>query len=95
MYLLFVVPIDNAKMTEKIVFHPEAPVIKYNQKSSKNCCLSSLASAFHIICDNRVATALENRIERSLTLQTNRFKNRIYFIMILRRKNCVTEVSIT
>ena len=41
-YLLFVVPIGNAKITENVVFHPAAPVRKYHQNSSNSCCLSSL-----------------------------------------------------
>ena len=42
-YPLFVVPISNAKMTENIVFHPESPVLEYQQKYSNSCSLSSLA----------------------------------------------------
>ena len=67
-YLLFAVPIVDAKTTENIVFHPAAPVIKYHQKTSNSCCLSSLASAFHIISDNRAVNSLVNSIEESLTL---------------------------
>ena len=37
--------------------------LKYHQKLSKNCCLSSLASAFYIIDDNKAETALSNCIE--------------------------------
>ena len=65
---LLVVPIGNAKITDNIVFHPQSPVLKYHQKMYNCCCLSSLASSFHIIHDNRAVTALENRIEESLTL---------------------------
>ena len=65
--------------TEELVFHPEAPVLKYHQNSSNSCCLSSLASAFHSIGEYRAATALENRIEYSLTLQTDIFRNKIDF----------------
>ena len=39
----FGVPIGNAKITRKLQFHPAAPVIKYHQKTSNICCLSSLA----------------------------------------------------
>ena len=43
-YQKFGVPIVNAKMTEKVQFRTEAPLIKYHQKISNSCCLISLAS---------------------------------------------------
>ena len=39
----------------------------------------SLSSAFNIIGDNRAAPALEICFEGSLTLQTGKFRNWIYF----------------
>ena len=78
-YHLFVVPIGNTKITENIMFCLEAPVLKYHRKSSNSCCSSSLASAFHIISDNRAVTTLVNRIESSLTLLTDKFRNIIDF----------------
>ena len=57
---MFGVPIGNEK---KIQFHPAVPVIKYHQKSSNSCCLSSLASAFHFIGGYRAVTSLMNSIE--------------------------------
>ena len=69
----------DIKKKRKIQFHPAAPVIKYHQKSSNSCCLSSLASAFYYIGDNRAVTALVNHIEESLKLQTEKFRNIIYF----------------
>ena len=62
-YTEFGVPIGNAKMTKKVQFYSEAPLIQYQQKSSNSCCLSSLASAFHCIGDNRTITALVNQME--------------------------------
>ena len=62
-YPLFVVLIGNAKITEKIVFNLESPVIKYHQKLSNSWCLSSLVSTFHGMCDNRAAYARENCIK--------------------------------
>ena len=62
-YQKFGVPIGNAKMTKKVQFHTEAPLIKYHQKSSNSCCLSSLESSFHCIGDSRAITALVNRNE--------------------------------
>ena len=61
------------------MFQPAAPVLKYHQMSCISCCLSSLASAFHGIGDDRALTALVNRIEESLTLQKDKFKNIINF----------------
>ena len=43
-FKIFGVPIGNAKITRKLWFHPAAPVIKYHQKASNSCCLSSLES---------------------------------------------------
>ena len=61
------------------MFHPEAPVLKYHQKSSNSCCLSSLASDFHIIGDNMAVDSLANHIEDSLALKKDRFRKRIDF----------------
>ena len=88
-YQKFGVPIGNAKITKKVQFHPEAPLIQYHKKSSNSCCLISLASSFHCIGDNRAVSDLVNIIELSLTLETKEFKNIIYFtnnIMKNRRK---------
>ena len=62
-----------------MVFHPEAPVLKYYKKLSNSCCLSSLASEFHSISKERDAAALENGTGESLTSQTYIFSNRIDF----------------
>ena len=62
-------------MTKKVQFRIEAPLIQCHQKRSNSYCLSSLASAFHGIGDNRDFTVLVNRIEKSLTL----FKSIIRF----------------
>ena len=78
-YQLFAVPIGNAKTTGETRFHPSAPVLRYHKKEYNSCCLSSLVSAFHSIGDNRALTAIVDRIEESLTLQTYKFRNLIYF----------------
>ena len=54
-------------------------MIKYHQKTYNSCCLSSLASAFQCIGDNRAVPSLVNCIEESLTLQTEKFKKIINF----------------
>ena len=61
------------------MFHPEVPVIKYHQKAPTSCCLSSLASDFHSIGDNKAINALVNRITELLTLQIDKFRNIIHF----------------
>ena len=63
LYQLFETQIGNAKTTDEIQFHPSDPLIKYHQKASNIFCLSSLASAFHSIGNNRAVTALVNCIE--------------------------------
>ena len=92
-YPLFFVPIDNAKIAETIVFHPEAPVMKYHQNLSNSCSLSGLASAFHIICDTRAATDLDNHIVESLTLQKYMFRNIIDFANDIRKKKLHNKVE--
>ena len=91
-YQLFVLPIGNAKITENIVFHPESPVLKYRQTSYNTCCLSSLSSVFHSIGDNRAVTALANRIKKSLTIQTYKFRKIIDFANDIMKKN-VTKAN--
>ena len=53
--------------------------MKYHQKTSNSCCLSSLASAFHCINDKKDVRSLVNRIEESLNPEKETFKNRIHF----------------
>ena len=51
--------------------------------------MSSLVSYFHCKGDNRAISDLVNRVEESLTIQTEKIKNRIHFdnaIMTSRRK---------
>ena len=67
------------KNNRKTIFHPSAPVLKYHQKSSNSCCLSSLLSTFYIIGDDRDVTDLVNFVEESLTLQTDKFSNIVHF----------------
>ena len=66
-------------MNKKIRICTEAPLIKYHQKRSNSCCLSSLASAFLCIGYNRAVSVLVNIIEESLTLQTETCRNIIHF----------------
>ena len=79
-FQMFWLPIGNAKITRKVQFHLAAPVMKYHQKTSNSCCMSSLASAFHCINDNRAVLALVNSIEESLTIEKGNCKNRIRFV---------------
>ena len=88
-YQEFGVTIGTAKMTKKVQFRTEAPLIKYQQNSSNSCCLNSLESEFHCIGDNTAVSELVNLIEESLTPQTEIFRSRIHlanYIMKNRRK---------
>ena len=62
-FQIFGGPIGNAKITRKVQFRLAAPVMKYHQKISNSCCLSSLASAFHCINENRAVLFLVNIIK--------------------------------
>ena len=66
-------------MNKTVRFRTEAPLIKYHQNRSNSYCLSSLASAFHYIDDNRAVTDLVNRFEETWTLQTEIFNSTIHF----------------
>ena len=82
-YQIFGVPISNSKMTRKVQFHPEAPLIKYHQNSSNSCFLSILASSFHYYDDDRAVSSLVNCIEESLTLQTKEIRIEFISLMLL------------
>ena len=71
--------ICSAVMNKTVRFRKVAQLIKYQQKRYNSCCLSSLAFASQYIDDNRDVTDLVNRIEESLTLQTEIFKKWIHF----------------
>ena len=62
-FQIFGLPIGNAKIARNLQFHLAAPVMKYHQKTSNSCCLSSLASAFNCINDNRDVLAPVSTIE--------------------------------
>ena len=66
-------------MIKKKQFQPAVPVMKYHQKTSNGCYMSSLVSAFHFINENRATNALVNSTEGSLVLQKEHFKNKIHF----------------
>ena len=78
-FQIFGGPIGNKKITRKLQFHLAAPVMKYHQNTYNSCCLSSLASTFQCINDNRAVIALVNGIEESLILQTENYKDIIHF----------------
>ena len=61
-YQKFGVTISNARMNKNVQFCTKAPLIKYHQNISNSCCLSSLASAFHCIGENRAVTSPVSRI---------------------------------
>ena len=62
-FQIFAVQMGNAKIAIKVKIHLAAPVMKYLQKISNSCCLSSLALAFHCINEKRSVLALVHIIE--------------------------------
>ena len=42
----FQVPIGNVKVVKSFVFHKDAPILSYCQKTLNSCCFSNLASDF-------------------------------------------------
>ena len=83
----FQVPIGNAKVIKSFLFHKDAPIITYSQKSLNSCCFGSLASAFAIINHFKAADTISIRIKESLKSEVG---NRIDFsieIMLNRKRN--------
>ena len=62
----FQVPIGNAKVVKSFVFHKDAPVLSYCQKTVNSCCLSSLASSFACNKHFKAANEISIRIKESL-----------------------------
>ena len=69
------------------MFHKDAPILSYFQKTLNSCCFSSLASAFASINHFKAENALSIRIKESLKSEVG---NRIDFeneIMLNRKRN--------
>ena len=62
----FHVPIGNTKVVKLFVFHKDAPILSYYQKTLNSCCFSSLASAFASIKHFKAANAISIRIKEPL-----------------------------
>ena len=58
----FQVPIGNAKVVKSFVFHKDAPILSYCQKTLNSCCFSSLAPAFDSNKHFKAANAISTRI---------------------------------
>ena len=54
----FQVPIRNAKVVKSFMFHKDAPILSYCQKTLNSCCFSSLSSAFASIKHFKAANAI-------------------------------------
>ena len=54
----FQVTIVNAKVVKSFMFHKDAPILSYCQKTLNSCCFSSLASAFASIKHFKSANAI-------------------------------------
>ena len=57
-FITFQVLIGNAKVVKSFVFHKDAPILSYCQKSLNSFCFSSLASAFASINHFKAADAI-------------------------------------
>ena len=55
---MFVVPYGNSKSVEEMMFHIDAPMLKYFQSPLNSCCFSSLISAFDSINQIKVSNAI-------------------------------------
>ena len=69
------------------MFHKDAPILSYCQKTLNSCCFSSLASAFASNKHFKAANAISTRIKESLESEVG---NRINFaneIMISNKRN--------
>ena len=75
-FRFFQVPIGNAKVVKSFVFHKDAPILSYCQKTLNSRCFSSLASAFSSNKHFKAANALYIRIKESLKSEIG---NRIDF----------------
>ena len=58
------------------MFHKDAPILSYRQKSLNSCCFSSLASAFASINQIKATDAISLRIKESLKSEV---RNHIHF----------------
>ena len=63
----FQVPIVNAKVVKLFVFHKDAPILSYCQKTLNSFCFSSLASAFasnkHFKSKNSISIRIKESFE--------------------------------
>ena len=83
----FQVPIGNAKVVESFVFHKDAPILSYCQKTLNSCCFISLSSAFAINKQFKAANAISILIKESLKSEVG---NHIHFandIMLNKKRN--------
>ena len=79
----FQVPIGNAKVLKSFVFHKDAPILSYCQKSLNSCCFSSIASAFASTNQFKAADAIYIPIKESLKSEV---VNRINFANYIMQK---------
>ena len=83
----FQVPTGNQKVVKSFMFHKDAPILSYYQKTLNSCCFRSLASAFASIKHFKASDAISIRIKESLKSEVG---NCIYFaneIMLNHKRN--------
>ena len=83
----FQVPIGNAKVVKSFMFHKDAPILRYCQKSLNSCCFSSLASAFASINHFKAADAISIHIKESLNIEVGNCIDFAHEIMLNRKIN--------
>ena len=86
-FIIFEVPIGNAKVVKAFLFHKDAPTLIFRQKSLNSCCFSSLASAFASIKQIKAAYAISLRINESLTSEVGNGIHFAFEIMQNRKRN--------
>ena len=65
-FKFFQVSFGNAKVVKLFVFHKDAPILNFCQKTLNSCCFISLASAFASNKHFKSANAISIRIKESL-----------------------------
>ena len=89
-FRIFQVPIGNAKVVLSFVFHEDAPILSYRQKSLNSCCYSSLASDFASINHFKAAADISLRIKEPLKSEVG---NLIHFATDITKKNKKNKVE--
>ena len=83
----FQVPIGNAKVVKSFVFHKDAPILSYCQKTLNCCCFSSLSSAFDSSKHVKAANAIYICIKESFKSEVGNHIDFANEIMLKGKRN--------